>query len=124
MLDPLALWKALRHFSLTFAVVFASTLLGVSVTTLLKKILGTLPLPWLVLWLAPMIVIALVARHEAQWLPDDAVRRRLARRIVLGAIGAWIALMILRAWLREDPPPSPDTAPRPTAPVRRGPPSK
>jgi hypothetical protein len=125
MLNPVALWKALRHFSLTFAVIFASTLLGASVTSLLGKLLGALPLPWLVLWLAPMFIVAMVAKREAQWLPDEGLRRRIAKRIVFGALILWAGLFAVRRVVGPDEPP-PKAAPplAPTQPTHRGPPGR
>jgi Mn2+/Fe2+ NRAMP family transporter len=126
MLNPIALWKALRHFSLTFAVIFASTLLGASVTALLAKLLGHLPLPWLVLWILPMIIVAMVANREARWLPDENLRRRIAKRIVLGAVAVWAGLFVLRVMMGPKEPPPGSTSPEttPSRPVHRGPPGR
>jgi len=125
MLNPFALWKALRHFSLTASVIFASTLLGASVTALLGKLLGRLSLPWLVLWLAPIAIVAMVAKREAQWLPDEKLRRRIARRIVLGALVLWGGLFVARRKLGPEEPPGATTPPAPaTQPAHRGPPGR
>lgn len=125
MIDPFALWKALRHFSLTFAVVFASTLLGASVTSLLSRLLGALSLPWLVLWLVPIVVVAMVAKREARWFPDEKMRQRLAQRIVVGSILLWAGWVFVRSRYGDDEPPPSQTAPaEPKPPVRRGPPNR
>lgn len=124
MINPIALWKALRYFSLTFAVIFASTLLGASVTALLGKLLGKLPLPWLVLWLAPMILVAMVAKREKQWLPDDNLRRTIAKRIVAGAVVLWAVMLVGRMIFAPDEPAQTAPTAKPSAPVHRGPPGR
>jgi hypothetical protein len=148
MINPFdlpSLWKAVRNFSLTFAVVFASGLLGFSVTGLLRRALGELSLPWLLLWLLPTVLIAVIARYESRIIRNPVLRRQIAVVVLLAAVGVHTVLVRLRRQLAPAEPPvatspalrSDDTGAGPareagdpsepretTVPQRRGPRSK
>jgi hypothetical protein len=80
------LWRAVRGRSLTFAVLFAGGLFGFSLLGSLRHFLHRLGAPWYVWLLVPFAVIALLARKEADWMPDPAKRQRWSRWILGGAI--------------------------------------
>lgn len=100
------LWRAWRGYSVTFAVLFAMGMVGLSVISLFRSLLHRLGAPWWVLFLAPFVVVGLLAKHEARWMPDADQRRRWARRLVLGSF----ALMLIIAWFSPRKP-APTVAP-------------
>jgi hypothetical protein len=97
------LWRALRGQSVTFAALFALALLGLSVVRILRHLLAAAGVPWLALLIIPALVIGYLARHEEQWVPDVAIRRRWARRLVFGSIGIAVALSFLKPRFRSAP---------------------
>jgi hypothetical protein len=103
-------WRALRGHSVTFAVVFACGLLGVSILSLLRDGLSRLGAPWYIWFVVPFIVVTMLAKKEQQWLPDPELRKRWARRIFFGAI---ILSFILASFRPEPPPPPEGTVPKP-----------
>jgi hypothetical protein len=101
-------WRALRGRSVTFAALFASAMLGLSLVAGFRHLLGRIGLPWYVLFLAPFFAVGYLAKKEPQWIPDPERRRRWARRLFFGSI----ILALLIAWLRPAPrPPEGTTSP-------------
>jgi hypothetical protein len=97
-------WRTLRGHSITFAVLFGSSLLGVSIVSLFRHWLSRTGAPWY-LWLAvPAIIVGVLAKKEPTWVPQPEERRKWARRIFFGSI----ALAALLAFVRPAPPPDPD----------------
>ena len=84
------IWTALRGRSVTCAALFALTLTGFSVISWLKWLLAQAGAHWLALLVAPTIVLGLLVRKEAEWIPDEQVRRTWARGVVFGSILAAI----------------------------------
>jgi len=108
------LWKALRGQSVTFAALFALSVLGLSVVRVVRHLLAALGAPWLLLFLLPMIAIGMVARREREWMPDEEQRKRWSRRLVFGSLG----LSVLLALVTPKPPPAPEDNRASTPPVR------
>lgn len=106
MISPASFFRAVRHYSITFAVVFAAALLGVSLPGLLRKLLGELSLHWLLLWFLPFLLIGLAARFETHWIKNPATRRRWSLGIVAGAIVLSIAIKRIQNALHPPPPPA------------------
>ncbi|MEO7414468.1 MAG: hypothetical protein ABIZ81_14040 [Opitutaceae bacterium] len=79
-------WRAWRARSITFAVLFALSLVGISVLSWLRYVLREVGAPWYLWLVAPFAAVAVLARKEADWMPDPAERRKWALRIVVGAI--------------------------------------
>jgi hypothetical protein len=94
------LWHAWRARSVTFAVLFALSLLGVSVLGGFRQMLRGVGAPWYVWLIVPFVAVVLLARKEADWIPEPAERRKWALRIVLGAIIATV--VIARVTPRRD----------------------
>lgn len=104
-------WRALRGHSVTFAGLFACGILGLSLLSRFRHLLADVGAPWLVWFIAPIVLVAVIARKEATWLPEPDRRRKWARRIFFGSIVLAVAL----AYFRPEPPPKPVepvTAPR------------
>jgi hypothetical protein len=113
-------WKALRWRSVTFAALFASTLLGFSVMHALRTGLGAVGLGWFGILILPTVLVAIVARKEREWITDEAQRRRWSRGLIFGSI----AIAMIYASLRPHPPAS-DDSPESLHMVRpHGPPGK
>ncbi len=115
------LWKAWRGQSVTFAVLFGSALLGLSMMSAVKRALAELEMNWLGMLIFPMLLTALLIKAEHRWLRDPELRRRLSRRIVLGAVGLG-ALLWMTGLGREKTPesaqaPAADAATQPAAPA-------
>ena len=99
MVNPSALgwlWRGLKGNSVTFAALFASLLLGVSIAGGFQKLLASLGVHWLYVILIPVFLFSWVSRKEAQWLPDERKRKFYARSLIVGSLV--VALLI--GWLR------------------------
>lgn len=112
------LWKALLGRSVTFAVLFALTLAGFSVLAGVKQGLRAAGASWLVLLLLPTLLLAVLAKKESDWIPNEDVRRRWARSLIFGSLLA----AVLSSFLLPSPPPANDSSPVPAR--KSGPRSK
>lgn len=115
------LWKALRGRSVTFAALFALTLMGFSVLGWLYWGLRAVGIHWLLLLILPTVVIMVLAKKERIWMPDENERRKWARGLVFGSI---IAAVLAGFIAPKAPPPPADSAPASVAPKSTGPRSK
>lgn len=104
-------WRALRGHSITFAALFALTLLGVPVLGEFRHLLARWEAPWYVWLLVPAIAIGYFAKKETQWMPDVEARKKWARWIFFGSIVA--ALLLAKFGPRAEPEPA--TSPEPPA---------
>lgn len=109
------LWKALRGQSVTFAALFALSILGLSVVRAFRHLLSALGAPWLLLFLVPALAIGAIARRESEWMPEEEQRKRWSRRLVFGAIGLSVLLALLAP--KRSPEPV-DERPADDSPVR------
>src|ERR1051325_7258049 len=80
------LWRAWRTHSITAAALFTCAVLGVSVVGWFRHALHRLGGPWFIWLLLPFVVVTILARKEAEWMPDEVERRKWARRMIVGAI--------------------------------------
>jgi 4-hydroxybenzoate polyprenyltransferase len=96
MVNPFWFWRGLMGNSVTFALLFASLLLGASIAGGFQKLLASLGVHWLYVVLIPIFLFSWLSRKESQWLPDEGQRKLYARSLILGSIAA----AILIAWLR------------------------
>ncbi len=95
-------WRAVRGHSLTFAVLFACALFGISVLGFFRHALHWLGAPWYVWLLAPFLIVSVLAKNEAQWVPDPEKRRRWARWIAIGAVIATVLVAKLTPEKRDE----------------------
>ena len=113
-ISALWFWRGLKGHSVTFAALFASVLLGASISGGVQALLATLGVHWLYVIILPVVLFGWLAKKEPQWLPDEAKRRRIARSLLFGSI----VLAVLIAWLRPAKPP--EAEPPPAATVAPG----
>jgi len=88
--------KGLRGNSVTFALLFASCLVGFSLSRLIHVALEKLGVHWLYVMILPVVFFTWLARREDRIIPDETLRRRWARGLILGSI----VLALLIAWIK------------------------
>jgi hypothetical protein len=118
------LYKALRGFSLTFACVFAFAILGFSIHSLLRSIVGVLPVKGILLWLIPLIIIMVLAKLEPKLIPNTQLRRKWSGIIVIGSLILVVAINGIRLRFFRPPPEPTATEQVEQSPPSRGPRSK
>lgn len=79
-------WRGLRGHSVTFSLLFASFLLGLSISGGVQQLLNSLGVHWLYVMIVPTVFFAWMNGREAKWLPDEKRRRVLARSLLFGSI--------------------------------------
>ena len=94
------LWRAWRTRSVTAAALFALAVLGISVLGGFRHLLSRLGAPWYVWLLLPLAAVAVLARKEAEWMPDETERRKWSRRLIVGSL--LLALLAARFSARHE----------------------
>lgn len=89
--------KGLRGNSITFAGLFASFVLGWSLSYYVKLGLARLGVHWLFVLLLPVFFFGWLAKREERWLPDTGQRKLWARGLIAGSL----VLALLIGWLRQ-----------------------
>ena len=107
MVNPLWLWRGFKGNSVTFALLFASVLLGASIAGGFHHLLATLGIHWLYVLLIPIFLFSWLSKKEPLWIPDEAKRKLYARSLIIGSI----VVVLLIAWLRPEPKPAPPEPP-------------
>jgi len=100
MVNPFAiswLWRGFRGRSVTFALLFASCLLGWPISREVGHLLARLGVHWLYALILPAFFFMWLAKREDRFIPDEQKRKLWARGLIAGAI----LLAILIAWLRK-----------------------
>ena len=100
MVNPFAiswLWRGFKGNSVTFALLFASFLVGLSLSHYVKVMLEKLGVHWLYVMILPVFFFTWLAKREERIIPDEAKRKLYARSLIAGSI--LIALLI--AWVRN-----------------------
>ncbi|MEO6993269.1 MAG: hypothetical protein ABI273_06550 [Lacunisphaera sp.] len=100
MLNPFAiswLWRGLRGHSVTFALLFASLLLGWSISSELSHLLTRLGVHWLYVMIIPGVLFVWLAKHEDRFIRDESRRKLYARGLIVGSILLAILIAKLRA---------------------------
>ncbi len=91
-------WRGLRGHSVTFSALFASFVLGVSISGGVKHLLGALGVHWLYVLILPVVFFTWMNTQEAKWLPDEKRRRTLARALLFGSAVLAILINQIRHW--------------------------
>jgi uncharacterized membrane protein YfcA len=101
MVNPFAiswLWRGFRGRSVTFALLFATCVLGWPISTQVNHLLARLGVHWLYALVLPAIAFMWLAKREDRLIPDEAKRKLWAR----GLIATSIVLALLVSWLRSE----------------------
>lgn len=85
-------WRGLKGHSVTFAALFASVVLGVSIAGGFGRLLASLGVHWLYVLILPIVLFAWLNRQEPRWLPDTQRRKWIARGLIFGS--ALLAIVI------------------------------
>ncbi len=99
MVNPFALswlWRGFKGRSVTFAFLFASFMLGMSLSHWVNVALTRLGVHWLYAMIIPAFFFMWLAKREDRFIPDEAKRKLYARSLIAGSI----ALALSIAWLR------------------------
>ena len=100
MVNPFALswlWRGLKGHSVTFAALFASLLLGWSISAELAQGLARLGVHWLYAMILPAVLFMWLAKREDRFIPDESKRKLYARSL----IGGSVLVAILIGWLKK-----------------------
>lgn len=89
-------WRGLRGHSVTFAALFASFVLGVSIAGGFMRLLHSLGVHWLYVIIIPAVLFRLLAKKETQWLPEEKRRRLIARSVLFGSVALAIVINQIR----------------------------
>jgi hypothetical protein len=84
-ISTLWFWRGLSGHSITFASLFASVLLGFSISRELHHFLGWLGFHWIWVLVLPVLIFKALSKSEAKWIPDPRRRRSIALGILLGS---------------------------------------
>ena len=69
-------------------------MLGLSLLGWFRYFLSRWGAPWYFWFLVPIILVAILARKEEEWMPDPELRMRCARWLILGSI----LIVMLTSW--------------------------
>lgn len=79
-------WRGLRGHSVTFSLLFASFVLGLSISGGVKQLLATLGVHWLYVLILPAVFFTWMNGRETRWIPEEKRRRMIARSLLFGSI--------------------------------------
>lgn len=99
-MNPFAIgwfWRGFKGKSVTFAVLFAAFVLGLSISHELNALLNRLGVHWLYALILPALFFMWLAKLEPRYIPDEAKRKLWARSLIAGSL----VLAILIAWLKK-----------------------
>jgi ATP/ADP translocase len=99
MVNPFAiawLWRGFNGRSVTFALLFASLVLGASIAGGFTRLLAALGVHWLYVLIIPGFFFSWLSKREPVWLPDEAQRTLYARGLIAASIILAIVINQLR----------------------------
>lgn len=100
MVNPFAiswLWRGFRGNSVTFALLFATCVLGWPLSDEFGRLLTRLGVHWLYVLVLPGFFFMWLAKREERVIPEEAKRRLYARGLIVGSL----VLALLIAWFRR-----------------------
>ena len=99
MVNPFAiswLWRGLKGNSVTFAALFASLLLGWSISGEVGHLLTRMGVHWLYVMILPAFFFMWLAKRENRFIPDESKRKLYARCLIAGSLLLAIVIAKLR----------------------------
>lgn len=99
MVNPFAiswLWRGLKGNSVTFAALFASLLLGWSISAEVGHLLTRMGVHWLYVLILPAFIFMWLAKRETRFIPDESKRKLYARSLIVGSIVLAIVIAKMR----------------------------
>lgn len=99
-MDPFAIgwfWRGFKGKSVTFALLFAAFVLGLSISSELGRLLNRLGVHWLYALILPAVLFLVLAKLEPRFIPDESKRKLWARSLIAGSL----AVAVLISWLRK-----------------------
>lgn len=81
---------------MTFSLLFASFVLGLSISGGVKQLLASLGVHWLYVLILPVVFFAWMNGQETKWLPEEKRRRTIARALLFGSIVLAIVINQIR----------------------------
>ncbi len=100
MVNPFAiswLWRGFKGHSVTFALLFATCLLGWPLSAQVNHLLTRLGVHWLYAMILPACIFMWLAKREDRFIPEERKRKLWARGLIAGSL----LLAILIAWIRQ-----------------------
>ena len=97
MVNPFAiswLWRGFKGRSVTFALLFATCVLGWPVSDQVNILLTRIGVHWLYAMLLPGFFFMWLAKREDRFIPEEEKRKLWARGLIVGSL----LLAILIAW--------------------------
>jgi ATP/ADP translocase len=99
MVNPFAfswLWRGFRGNSVTFALLFATFMLGWPLSGQANHLLTRLGVHWLYALILPAFFFMWLAKREDRIIPDEAKRKLYARGLIAGSITLAILIACIR----------------------------
>ena len=99
MVNPFAiswLWRGFKGRSVTFALLFATFVLGWPLTGAVNEMLTRVGVHWLYVMILPGFFFMWLAKREERFIPDEAKRTLYARGLIVASIILAIAINQIR----------------------------
>lgn len=91
------MWRGFKGKSVTFALLFASCLLGWSISGEVGYLLARLGVHWLYAMILPAFFFMWLAKREDRFISGEARRKLYARSLIIGSL----LLALLIGWIRK-----------------------
>lgn len=98
MINPFAigwLWRGFKGKSVTFALLFASLVLGASLAHGVNVLLTRLGVHWLYVMIFSALLFPWLAKREPKYIPDENKRKLYARSLIAGAV---VLAIVINNW--------------------------
>lgn len=89
MVNPFAiswLWRGFKGKSVTFALMFATFVLGWPISTEVNLLLTKIGVHWLYAMALPAVLFMWLAKRENRFMPEESKRKLYARTLIVGSL--------------------------------------